>query len=95
MTKAELIEQISLKNDKLDVATTKFLLNNLLELFEQELANQNRIEIRGFGSFELSIQKPRIGRNPKTGEVLDLKLKKSIHFKPSLEFKNRVDAINL
>ena len=50
-----------------------------------------RIEIRGFGSFSLHFRPPRVGRNPKTGESVELKGKYVPHFKPGKELRERVD----
>jgi integration host factor subunit beta len=57
----------------------------------QVLASGERIEIRGFGSFSLHYRPPRIGRNPKTGESVQLGAKFVPHFKPGKELRERVD----
>lgn len=54
------------------------------------MANDDRIEIRGFGSFSVIIRPPRTARNPKTGENVDVTVKHVPHFKPGLELKKRV-----
>ena len=51
-----------------------------------------RIEIRDFGSFNLHHRPPRIARNPRTGEAVDLPAKVKVHFKPGKEMRDRVDA---
>jgi integration host factor subunit beta len=58
----------------------------------QSLATNERIEVRGFGSFSLHHRKPRIGRNPKTGEAVSLTEKYVPHFKPGKELRDRVDT---
>ena len=55
------------------------------------LEGNNRIEIRGFGSFSLRFRKPREGRNPKTGEKVTLLGKYVPHFKPGKELRERVN----
>jgi len=55
------------------------------------LANGQRIEIRGFGSFSLSERAPRVGRNPKTGEQVMVPGKSVPHFKAGKELRERVD----
>jgi len=55
------------------------------------LANGERIEIRGFGSFSLHYRPPRMGRNPKTGETVELAGKYVPHFKPGKEMRDRVN----
>ena len=58
----------------------------------QSLAKGDRIEIRGFGSFSLHYRAPRVGRNPKTGESVELNGKYVPHFKPGKEMRERVNA---
>lgn len=93
MTKSELIEilaarQVHLKSDDVDLA-----VKTLLEQMSASLANGDRIEIRGFGSFSLHYRPPRIGRNPKTGESVALPGKHVPHFKPGKELRERVNAV--
>ncbi len=63
----------------------------MIEQMSQALATGNRIEIRGFGSFSLHYRPPRIGRNPKTGEAVQLTGKYVPHFKPGKELRERVN----
>ena len=58
----------------------------------QSLADGDRIEIRGFGSFSLHFRAPRTGRNPKTGESVELEGKYVPYFKPGKELRERVNA---
>ena len=53
----------------------------------------DRIEIRGFGSFSLHYRAPRVGRNPKTGDKVELTGKYVPHFKPGKELRERVNII--
>ena len=57
----------------------------------QTLQKGERIEIRGFGSFSLHYRAPRVGRNPKTGETVELEGKYVPHFKPGKELRERVN----
>lgn len=77
---------------KSDVSlSVKELVNNM----SSAIASGERIEIRGFGSFTLRERKPRMGRNPKTGESVALGIKYAPHFKPGKDLKERVmDSIN-
>lgn len=93
MTKSELIEalaarQMHLKSDDVDMA-----VKTLLEQMSSALANGERIEIRGFGSFSLHYRPPRIGRNPKTGASVALPGKYVPHFKPGKELRERVNTV--
>ena len=63
----------------------------MLEHMAQCLASGERIEIRGFGSFSLHYRPPRTGRNPKTGDSVDLSAKYVPHFKPGKELRERVN----
>ena len=56
------------------------------------LEDGDRIEIRGFGSFSIRKYKPYVGRNPKTGETIEVKEKKLPFFKVGRELKNRVNG---
>jgi len=67
-------------------------VNCLLKQMADTLVQGERIEIRGFGSFDLRHRASRIGRNPKSGESLSLPAKARVHFKPEKEMRDRVDA---
>ena len=67
-------------------------VNCLLKHMADALVQGERIEIRGFGSFDLHHRPPRIARNPKTGEAVNLPAKVAIHFKPGKEMRDRVNA---
>ncbi|MDX8383950.1 MAG: HU family DNA-binding protein, partial [Ghiorsea sp.] len=58
----------------------------------EELANGGRVELRGFGSFSIKKRDARTGRNPKTGESVEVASKVVPHFKPGKELRERVDA---
>ncbi|HED15609.1 MAG TPA: integration host factor subunit beta [Gammaproteobacteria bacterium] len=91
MTKSELIESLSRKQNHLAYKDVELAVKSLLEQMSQSLATGNRIEIRGFGSFSLHYRPPRVGRNPKTGESVTLPGKHVPHFKPGKELRERVD----
>ncbi|WP_037586263.1 integration host factor subunit beta [Stenoxybacter acetivorans] len=63
----------------------------LVDTMVQALSQGERIEIRGFGSFDLNYRPARIGRNPKTGEKVEVEAKYVPHFKPGKELRERVD----
>ncbi|OAD18756.1 Integration host factor beta subunit [Candidatus Thiomargarita nelsonii] len=91
MTKSELIEAIALKHTHLSQKDIDLSVKTILEQMAQSLEKEERIEIRGFGSFSLHYRPPRIGRNPKTGEPVDLLEKYVPHFKPGKELRERVN----
>ena len=57
------------------------------------LAQGSRIEIRGFGSFSLNYRPPRVGRNPKSGDTVEVPAKIVPHFKAGKEMRERVDKL--
>lgn len=92
MTKSELIEVLSHKQSQLPYKDVELAVKTVLEYMAQVLANGERIEIRGFGSFSLHYRPPRVGRNPKTGEAVQLSAKYVPHFKPGKELRERVNV---
>ena len=93
MTKSELIEILSRRQPHLKVDDVDLAVKSLLEMMGGSLAQGERIEIRGFGSFSLHYRPPRVGRNPKTGDSVALPAKHVPHFKPGKELRERVSAV--
>jgi len=91
MTKSELIERISAGQPQLSVKDIELAVKMILDHMTNTLAEGERIEIRGFGSFTLHYRGPRMGRNPKTGEKVQLEGKHVPHFKPGKELRERVN----
>ncbi len=92
MTKSELIEQIVNQQDQLPPKDVELAVRMILEKMTHALVNNERIEIRGFGSFCLHYRAPRIGRNPKTGASVELAGKYVPYFKPGKELRERVNG---
>jgi integration host factor subunit beta len=91
MTKSELIDTLSLEYAHIPAKDVENSIKEMLELMTDSLAQGDRIEIRGFGSFSLHYRAPRTGRNPKTGETVQLEGKSVPHFKPGKELRERVN----
>jgi integration host factor subunit beta len=91
MTKSELIELIASSQTQLSSRDVELAIKTILEQMSQALATGERIEIRGFGSFSLHYREPRRGRNPKTGDAVELTGKYVPHFKPGKELRERVN----
>ncbi|MFW8589622.1 integration host factor subunit beta [Glaciecola sp. 2405UD65-10] len=91
VTKSELIERLALKTGELQGRDLENSVKELLEQMAQTLQRGDRIEIRGFGSFSLHYRAPRVGRNPKTGDKVELTGKHVPHFKAGKELRDRVD----
>ncbi|WP_444994177.1 integration host factor subunit beta [Aliikangiella sp. IMCC44359] len=91
MTKSELIERLAARQTQLSLKDVELVVKSILEHMAQSLAKGERIEIRGFGSFSLHFREPRTGRNPKTGQSVQLEGKYVPHFKPGKELRDRVN----
>lgn len=91
MTKSELIERLAEMMEHVQARDIEIAVKELLEQMVQTLQKGERIEIRGFGSFSLHYRAPRVGRNPKTGETVELDGKYVPHFKPGKELRDRVN----
>ena len=92
MVKSELIRALNEKLPEHQIGDVELAVNSLLKYLADVLVQGERIEIRGFGSFNLHHRPPRIARNPKTGEAVNLPAKVALHFKPGKEMRNRVNA---
>ena len=91
MTKSELIEKIAVVQTQLSTKDVELAVKMMLDHMAEALAEGERIEIRGFGSFSLHYRAPRLGRNPKTGDKVELAGKYVPHFKPGKELRERVN----
>lgn len=91
LTKSELIEELALRQTHLAHKDVELAVKTILDTMTNALAADDRIEIRGFGSFTLRYRKPRMGRNPKTGESVELDSRHVPHFKPGKELRERVN----
>ena len=89
MTKSELVELIASKQTQLSVKDVELAVKSIIEHMSQSLADGQRIEIRGFGSFSLHHRAARTGRNPKTGDAVQLPAKFVPHFKPGKELREQ------
>jgi integration host factor subunit beta len=93
MNKSELVE--ALANEKnLTFKKSEEIINIIFDSLSSELMQGGRIEIRGFGSFVVKDYKAYMGRNPKTGEVIQVNPKKLPFFKVGKELRERVNVKN-
>jgi integration host factor subunit beta len=95
MNKSALIETLAKKQSQLTLKDVDLAVDCIIEHMCQALIANDRIELRGFGSFSLHYHPARVGRNPKTGGSLNLSAKYSLHFKPGKELRARVDESKL
>jgi integration host factor subunit beta len=91
MTKSELINRLALRFPQLVARDADFAVKMILDEMTASLGRGDRIEIRGFGSFSLNYRPPRIGRNPKSGDKVQVPEKYVPHFKAGKELRERVD----
>ncbi len=94
MTKSELIDRLAAQFPQLVAKDAELAVKLILDAMGDALANGQRIEIRGFGSFGLNYRPPRTGRNPKSGERVHVPEKFVPHFKAGKELRERVDFAN-
>ena len=92
MTKSEFIIKLAQKNKILSENETEMVVNLLFQTIMKSLSNNERVEIRGFGSFGTLIRNSRNGRNPKSGEPVFVPSKKVPYFRVGKELRKRVDS---
>lgn len=93
MTRSELITLLAERFPQLQIKDVQVSVKEIIDGLCQTLEKGNRVEIRGFGSFCLAYRQPRLGRNPKTGEKVQVPGKYSPHFKAGKELRERVDQL--
>ena len=91
MTKADLVDAVS-RVTELNRKDSEIIVESLFESIVKALKSGDKLEVRGFGSFRIRERRARQGRNPKTGEKVNVPEKRVPYFKPSKELK---DLINL
>ena len=92
MTKAELVDKIAEKKPGLTRKQVEVVVNTVLEGIKDALSREDKVEIRGFGSFRVRHRRAKEGRNPKTGETVQVPPKKVPFFKAGKEMREMVDG---
>ena len=92
MNKTDLIDKVTISLNTVSRNKVEISVNAILELMTETLKENGRIEIRGFGSFKIRQRRAKNGRNPKTGESVQVPPKKQPHFKPGKEMRERVNG---
>jgi len=90
INKKDLIEIIAKEQDQLPYRDIELSVKTIIKSMVNSLRKGERIEIRGFGSFSLRYRKPRVGRNPKSGQSVSIEERYVPHFKPGKNLKERV-----
>ncbi len=89
MTKQQLIEKVAAKTE-LSKAHVEVALEAILELVTEALGSNERVDLRGFGSFVVKEKKERQGRNPRTGEAITIPAKRDASFRSSKELAEKL-----
>ena len=90
MTKADLVEEVA-KVTELTRKDSEVIVDTLFESVIKALRVGDKLEVRGFGSFRVRQRNARVGRNPKTGEKVEVPAKRVPYFKPSKELKDLIN----
>lgn len=91
MTKSELIDEVAQRKG-LARKEAELAVNTVLQEISETLGHSGRVELRGFGSFSVKLRPSRDGRNPKTGELVQVTEKRVPFFKAGKELRQRVDG---
>jgi integration host factor subunit beta len=92
MTKSGLIQDVAQRTPHISKRDTEVVVNTIFDAMVDALKRGDRIEIRGFGSFQVKLRDARDGRNPKTGEPVHIGSKRTPFFKVGKELKQMVDS---
>ena len=90
MTKADLVEEVA-KVTELTKKDSEVIVDTLFESVIKALKTGDKLEVRGFGSLRVRQRNARVGRNPKTGEKVEVPAKRVPYFKPSTELKDLIN----
>jgi integration host factor subunit beta len=91
MNRSDFIQRLAQKHRDLPMAKVDVAVKVLLDHLLETLVDGERIEVRGFGSFSIRTHDSKQGRNPKTGEPVFVPPRRSVHFKPGKELRDRVN----
>lgn len=91
MNKSDLIDELSSQYDNLSEEVVDDAVRLIIEMMVEALVGDDRVEIRGFGSFCLHHRNPRMARNPKTGDAVSISAKAVPHFKPGKALREAVN----
>jgi len=92
MTKQQLIEKVAAKTE-LGKSEVEIAVDAVLELIAESLQSNERVDLRGFGSFVVKERKGRQGRNPRTGETLTIAAKRDASFRPGKELTEKLALV--
>jgi integration host factor subunit beta len=90
MTKADLVDEVS-RITELTRKDSEVMVDTMFESVIKALRAGDKLEVRGFGSFRVRQRNARVGRNPKTGDKVEVPAKRVPYFKPSKELKDLIN----
>ena len=91
MTKSELIQRLAERNPHLFLRDVEKIVETIFDEISAALANGDRVELRGFGAFSVKHRDARIGRNPRTGEAVEVEAKRLPFFKTGKALRERLN----
>lgn len=91
MIRSELVKKLEAENAGMTGEEVERIVNLFFNQIIQRLAEGGRVEIRGFGAFSTRSRNPRKGRNPRTGDAVDVPAKRVPYFKPGKEIRERLN----
>ena len=92
MIRSELVSAIARENPGLRAEEVEKIVSTFFDEIGQKLASGGRVELRGFGAFSTRARDPRRGRNPRTGDTVDVPGKRVPYFKPGKEMRARLNT---
>lgn len=92
MNRSDLVNLISTEHPDLSHAQADRIVRTIFETITEQLVSGRRVELRGFGSFDVKTRKSRNGRNPRTGEAVTVEEKSVLYFKTGKELRDRLNA---
>lgn len=91
MIRSELVQLLARDNPDLSPKEVEKIVAKFFEAITQRLAEGGRVELRGFGAFSTRTRDARLGRNPRTGDAVDVSAKRVPYFKPGKEMRVRLN----
>lgn len=91
MTKSELIAKLAAKNPQLYIRDVEAIVETVLDEMSEALVRGDRVELRGFGAFSVKERDARTGRNPRTGESVEVAAKRLPAFKAGKQLRDRLN----
>ena len=91
MTKSDLVQRLADKNPHLYLRDIEKIVNTIFDEITEALIHGDRVELRGFGAFSVKSREARIGRNPRTGQAVQVEAKKMPYFKTGKGLRERLN----